>query len=503
MFFNKNSKEDKSLRNLENEIKNHIDEKCELVPSFENIMSKCKTVNRPESNQLVLSNGETVVKNRKLNLLKIFIPILLLIVAVSLCVSLLYDGNGDDATNVLDKKSGYFFINVNPSLELFYDKDGNIKEATPLNEDAEIVLYNLDITNKNYREAIDLIVGRLIDLGYIEKEKVNAILTTAVNQDGIKDENMTMTIKEVFVSVLTNYEIQGEVLTGVVDEQLSEEAQQYGIDAQKLDLIKKLTDMEVEIPEEEYKTVTVRELYHKLSEREKEVKEAEKEKLQEENDKKKGEIDETVKTTIDFLLLIIGENSEYRDDVEEINTKYENGECTASEVITMLENLELGGFEMFLDMILFFKSDLMSKYEDYNKTNEELDYSNKTVEEKHNQRLENAKKDKGEEKGNQNDEKPEKPSENRNQNQENNDTGVDKNNQNQFNNGNNDNNGNNQNFNRNGQEDDRGGFDDWQKDQHGSKEDNRQHGDTSNDGEWDGIEFDGDFIEKFFEKIFG
>ena len=396
MFFRK----DKSFKNLEKEIKNHVDKKFEKAPSFEKIMSECKTSNKNEvlNKELVLSNGETVVENSKKKLLKIFAPVLIIAILASVLIGILANRDNGPEIDMIDKKGGYFIIDVNPSIELSYDKDGNIKEAIPLNEDAEIVLYNLDLVGKNYKDVIDLIVEKLIELKYIEKENTNAILTTAVSEDGVKDENMTLEVKNVFVTSLTHREIKGEVLTGVFNEVLEKEAEEYGIDAQKLDLIKQLEEKGVVISKEEYATVTIRELYRKISQREKEIAKEEKDKLKEENDKKKTEVDKNVKGIIDFLIMIVGEDSEYKEQLDQIDKKLESGENTADEVLEMLGNMELGGFELFLDMILFLKDDLKNAYDELNKIQKELDRSNMTLEEKYNERLENAKKNKTEEK---------------------------------------------------------------------------------------------------------
>lgn len=417
MFLGKNN----SVKDLEKEIKNHIDEKYEKVPSFESVMSKCKTSNKSVvlNKELVLSNGETVVENSKKKLLKIFAPVLIIVVLASVLIGILANRDNGPVIDMIDKKGGYFIIDVNPSIELSYDKDGNIKEAIPLNEDAEIVLYNLDLVGKNYKDVIDLIVEKLIELEYIEKENTNAILTTAVSEDGVKDENMTLEVKNVFVTSLTHREIKGEVLTGVFNEVLEKEAEEYGIDAQKLDLIKQLEEKGVEISKEEYSTVTIRELYRKISQREKEIAKEEKDKLKEENDKKKTEVDKNVKGIIDFLIMIVGEDSEYKEQLDQIDKKLESGENTADEVLEMLGNMELGGFELFLDMILFLKDDLKNAYDELNKIQKELDRSNMTLEEKYNERLENAKKNKTEEKDKFEDKSTEKS--------EKDDTSVDKN----------------------------------------------------------------------------
>ena len=87
MFFNK---KDESFIGLEKEIKKHVDEKFEKAPSFEKIMSECKTSNKKEvlNKELVLSNGETVAENRKAKLLKICVPVLIIAILASVLIGI-------------------------------------------------------------------------------------------------------------------------------------------------------------------------------------------------------------------------------------------------------------------------------------------------------------------------------------------------------------------------------------------------------------------------------
>ncbi len=497
-----NSKSEKEAEKLlEKEIQSHITEKHkEAAPSFESIMSKCRNSGKSmqTEKELILSNGETITEKQNTNLLKIFLPVLLIIALSALIIMLIPNESGVDS-NI---SGGYFIIDVNPSIELSYDKNGSITEATPLNEDAEIVLYNLDLKDKKYTEAIDLIVEKLIELGYIVKEQKNAVLTTAVNENGVKDDSMTEEIKNAFTETFTKCEIVGEILTGVYDEALNTEAQKYGIDAQKLDLIKKLEDLSVEIPTEEYETVTIRELYHKLSQRQKEIKKEQTDKLKEESEKKKNELNESLKHSIEFLASIIGDKSELKAQLDEMLQKAENGECTPDEVLTILEKMELGGFEIFLDMIISFKTGLEDKHKELDDLTKMLEESNKTVEQKHNDRLEQQKQkgqqrsdkesgkgDKGPDKADQEtDKSPTKPTDK----QENIDTGKDKTEQSGGSH-----NQNNEKPEQNKDNDNHFGH----QNEHSPRDENENEQKPSEDDKQNGDQ--GKSIEDFFEMLFG
>lgn len=157
---------------------------------------------------------------------------------------------------------GEFILDINPSVAVSYDEDGNVTEAEGLNEDGKVLLYGLELNGKSYAAAAELLFGRCVELGYFSPGRSdNALLASATKKDGSADEKMTAAMKKAFLSAFSKRKINGVVITGVSDPALDAAAQAYGIDGQKYALIQEYLSMGGTLAETEYATVTVRELY--------------------------------------------------------------------------------------------------------------------------------------------------------------------------------------------------------------------------------------------------
>ena len=164
---------------------------------------------------------------------------------------------GDDF--VIPGSDGYFIFDINPSVELSYDKTGRVTGAEGLNEDGEVLLYGLDLQGKTYDEAADVLFKRCVKLGYFASGREdNAVLVSAVLSEGGRDETMTAEMKGLLSEAFAANKIRGVVITGVENAQLEEAAQKYGIDAQKYALILSYLALGGSLEEAEYSSVSVR-----------------------------------------------------------------------------------------------------------------------------------------------------------------------------------------------------------------------------------------------------
>lgn len=64
----------------------------------------------------------------------------------------------------------YVTMDINPSIALIIDGDEKVTLATPMNEDGELLLLNLDLIGLNIEVAIELIINEAAELGYIDPE---------------------------------------------------------------------------------------------------------------------------------------------------------------------------------------------------------------------------------------------------------------------------------------------------------------------------------------------
>ena len=225
---------------------------------------------------------------------------------------------GDDF--VIPGSDGYFIFDINPSVELSYDKTGRVTGAEGLNEDGEVLLYGLDLQGKTYDEAADVLFERCVKLGYFASGREdNAVLVSAVLSEGGRDETMTAEMKGLLSEAFAANKIRGVVITGVENAQLEEAAQKYGIDAQKYALILSYLALGGCLEEAEYSSVSVRELYQGISKLQKERKEKEIEELETEAGELEETLSENIQKLIDELSDYIEERAEDSDgeDLEE------------------------------------------------------------------------------------------------------------------------------------------------------------------------------------------
>lgn len=166
----------------------------------------------------------------------------------------------------LPLSEGYFLFDINPSVELSYDKKGRVTEARGLNGDGEVLLCGLELAGKSYEEAADVLFGQCVRLGYFSAEREdNAVLVSANLASGGADETLTAEMKKHLSESFASNKIRGVVITGVENPALNEAAAAYGIDSQKYGLILEYLALGGVLPEEKYSQITVRELYKEIS----------------------------------------------------------------------------------------------------------------------------------------------------------------------------------------------------------------------------------------------
>ena len=285
-------------------------------------------------------------------------PVLALLLSVLLfCSFLLLSFFGGDLFNTpLRFQSGYFLFDVNPSVEVSYNEDGEVTAAKGLNEDGKALLVGVSLVGKRYDEAADLLFDQCVKMGYFAADRENnALLTTAVAENGEKDSTMTSALKNSFVSEFAENKIRGVVVTGVSDPQLSAEAEKYGIDAQKYGLILSYLALGGTLAEEEYATISIRELYALLEEQEQEIKRIKTEESKEILKNFEQELRETLSEQIDVLLSTLdvymplsdGESEdgkfdklkEYADGLESATGRFERKKLI-NQIIAELDRLK-------------------------------------------------------------------------------------------------------------------------------------------------------------------
>ncbi len=253
---------------IKNQIKNSL---SSSAPSdFNSVWEKCETPNT----ELVLSTqtataGGITTPARKDKSPILFAGLIVAVLVVSLVLRFLLPAFNGPAPF----SDGVLVLDVNPSIEIDYDVNGNVTAVNGLNDDGKALISGLDFTDKVVEEVVKTIVSQCVKLGYFSLNRDNnAILVTAETHSGAKDDVMMEKAKTIVREAFTSRNMRGVVISAITDKELKEQAETYGITAQKYALIQEYLDKGGELDESEYATVSVSNLYKMLSEKNSQIK---------------------------------------------------------------------------------------------------------------------------------------------------------------------------------------------------------------------------------------
>ncbi|MCR5369553.1 MAG: hypothetical protein K6E83_02455 [Clostridium sp.] len=160
--------------------------------------------------------------------------------AACLCIVLAGGGISVYRNRQVDSVVG---IDVNPSVQLSVNRRERILRAEPLNEDAEIILGDMDLTQVDLNIGVNALIGSMVRHGYLD-DIDNAILVTVSNSD--KEKAATVR-REVVTEVASSLE-EHRVGAVVYDQELEETeevralADRYGISIGKAYFLQELVD---------------------------------------------------------------------------------------------------------------------------------------------------------------------------------------------------------------------------------------------------------------------
>ena len=134
-------------------------------------------------------------------------------------------------------------LDVNPSLSMTVSSKERVLSVTPFNQDAEVILGDMDLTGTDLDVAVNALIGSMLQNGYLSDIQ-NAILVSVENQDAAKSAQLQQHLTDTINSVFQGGSLEGAVLSQTVTESadLNALAQQYGISVGKAALIQTIAD---------------------------------------------------------------------------------------------------------------------------------------------------------------------------------------------------------------------------------------------------------------------
>ncbi|MGL4773407.1 MAG: anti-sigma-I factor RsgI family protein [Clostridium sp.] len=160
----------------------------------------------------------------------------------------------------------YVSFDINPSIEMGLDKDNKVIKYTSVNNDGIKLIGEKPPLNVSVNESIDYLVQNAIDEGYITSDGTSTIALSATSDDEILSNSLENSITDSANKALNRNGVNCNIEGGIASSEKREEALSYGITPGKLNIIKKLQELDPSVKIEDYKDATIKEIQNKIHE---------------------------------------------------------------------------------------------------------------------------------------------------------------------------------------------------------------------------------------------
>lgn len=155
----------------------------------------------------------------------------------------------------------YLTVDINPSVELIVNKREKVIYANALNEDAEVLLAEIDVIGMDLEDALDLIIETATVLGYIDPEAEETfVYVSSISKNTDLAEKINERAKEHINKAFGNRMMMGRAEEKGYMPAFVTEAQAYGVTPGFLFLAYKAVEASDELILEDALTMTVEEL---------------------------------------------------------------------------------------------------------------------------------------------------------------------------------------------------------------------------------------------------
>lgn len=152
-------------------------------------------------------------------------------------------------------------IDVNPSIEIQVNEKGNVLEVVPRNEDAEIIVGEMEFKGSSMEVTVNALVGSMLRHGYLNEIANSILISVEGSNDNVNVELQEKVAKEI-ETVLEAQEFYAAVLsqTLTADEELESLAETYDVSVGKASLIRDITEQNTDYSFEELASLSINEL---------------------------------------------------------------------------------------------------------------------------------------------------------------------------------------------------------------------------------------------------
>ena len=145
--------------------------------------------------------------------------------------------------NEMFRVSSVIEIDVNPSIEIEVSKNEKVRDIDALNDEAEIIIGDMDFEGVDIDVAVNALIGSMIKCGYID-ETNSSVLVSVRGKDGARSTALKTKVEREVMDILSGYRFDNEVIGQVItdDRALHEKADLYDISLGKAAFIQRIVD---------------------------------------------------------------------------------------------------------------------------------------------------------------------------------------------------------------------------------------------------------------------
>lgn len=152
-------------------------------------------------------------------------------------------------------------LDINPSIEIKVNKDEKVLDVIPRNEDAQIVIGDMNFKDSGLDVTINAIIGSMLRNGYLN-ELANSILVSVDDEDAARGKALEEKLAGEIDALLHTGAFDGSVLSQTItaDTELETLANQYGITTGKARLIQQIVTQNTRYTFEDLVPLSINEL---------------------------------------------------------------------------------------------------------------------------------------------------------------------------------------------------------------------------------------------------
>lgn len=121
-----------------------------------------------------------------------------------------------------DSKYSYVSLKINPEVDFAVDENGKVASYYCANEDAEVLLNNVDLVGKSIDEATEEVLDIAVEAGYVDVDTVgDEIEVGAIDESGVEDTETFEKLEKNLNLYFENNGIFGKVSKATLDTYLA------------------------------------------------------------------------------------------------------------------------------------------------------------------------------------------------------------------------------------------------------------------------------------------